>query len=235
MLRYFVSGLVLMAIMIFKKSSTDSIVNFSLNFFNIKIRVHGKENLKNYDNLDIVIMANHLNGVDFGVIYHAIKYYTNKKIYTIVKHNVLGDKTDKSMVSNMLALFRNQTYDKLNFLPYVRNNKESGEIIKNKMLDIIKNKKHTIMLFPEGKPTRKGVPSELKSGSFRLCADNNIHVLPVTIKFDKPIGIDTKDPVDLSKWFNLVADIYIHKPIYNEDWFELKNQVLYRIKKPLTA
>lgn len=233
MLRYFISGLVLMIIMILKKSNTDSIVNFSLNFFNIKIKIHGKANLKNYDNLDIIIMANHLNGIDYSVIYHSIKYYTKKKIYTVVKHNVLGDTTDKSVISNFLGLFKNQTYSKMNFLPYVRNNKKSGEFIKNQIIKIIKKDKQKVMLFPEGKPTRKGIPSELKSGSFRLCADNNIYILPVTIKFNKNIGIDTTDPVILSDWFNLEADVYIHKPVFNKNWQQLQNIVLEKIKKPL--
>jgi 1-acyl-sn-glycerol-3-phosphate acyltransferase len=219
--------------MILKKSNTDSIVNFSLNFFNIKIKIHGKANLKNYDNLDIIIMANHLNGIDYSVIYHSIKYYTKKKIYTVVKHNVLGDTTDKSVISNFLGLFKNQTYSKMNFLPYVRNDKKSGEFIKNQIIKIIKKDKQKVMLFPEGKPTRKGIPSELKSGSFRLCADNNIYILPVTIKFNKNIGINTTDPVILSDWFNLEADVYIHKPVFNKNWQQLQNIVLEKIKKPL--
>lgn len=234
MFRYFISGLVLMIIMIFKKSSTDSIVNFSLNFFNIKIKIHGKSNLKNYDNLDIIIMANHLNGIDYSVVYHSIKYYTKKNIYTVVKHNVLGDTNDKSVVSNFLGLFKDQTYSKMKFLPYIRNNNKSGENIKNQIIKIIKKDKQKVMLFPEGKPTRKGIPSELKSGSFRLCADNNIYILPVTIKFNKNIGIDTADPVILSDWFNLEADVYIHKPVFNKNWHQLQNIVLDKIKKPLT-
>lgn len=233
MLRYVISGLVLMIIMIFKKSNVDSIVNFSLNFFNIKIKLHGKHNLNYYNNLDIIIMANHLNGIDYGVIYHSIKYYTKKKIFTVVKHNVLGDSNDKSIVSNFLGLFKEQTYSKMNFLPYIRNNKNSGDIIKNKIIKIIKKDKHSVMLFPEGKPTRQGIPKELKSGSFRLCAENNIHILPVTIKFNKNIGINTEDPVVLSDWFDLVADVYIHKPIFNKNWKTLQDIVLYKLKKPL--
>jgi len=233
MIRYFVSGLVLMVIMILKKSSTDSIVNFSLNFFNIKIKIHGKDNLKNYNNLDIIIMANHLNGIDYSIIYHSVKFYTKKNIYTVVKHNVLGDSNDKSLVSNFLGMFKNQTYLKMNFLPYIRNNKNSGEEIKNKIIKIIKKDKQSVMLFPEGKPTRKGIPKEFKSGSFRLCANNNIYILPVTIKFNKNIGINTEDPVVLSDWFNIVADVYIHKPVFNKNWGELQNTVLEQIKKPL--
>lgn len=233
MIRYLVSGLVLTIIMILKKSSTDSIVNFSLNFFNIKIKIHGKDNLHNYDNLDIIIMANHLNGIDYSIIYQSIKFYTKKNIYTVVKHNVLGDLNDKSVVSDFLSLFKNQTYSKMKFLPYIRNNKQSGEIIKNKIIKIIKKDKESVMLFPEGKPTRKGIPKEFKSGSFRLCADNNIYILPVTIKFNKNIGINTEDPVILSDWFNLEADVYIHKPVFNKNWEKLQNIVLEKIKKPL--
>lgn len=233
MMKYLISVLVLMIIMIIKKSTTDSIVNFSLNFFNIKIRIHGKDNLKNYNNLDIIIMANHLNGIDYSIIYHSVKLYTKKYIYTVVKHNVLGDSNDKSIVSNFLGLFKNETYSKMKFLPYIRNNKKSGEFIKNKIIKIIKNDHQSVMLFPEGKPTRSGIPTEFKSGSFRLCAENNIYILPVTIKFNKNIGINTTDPVILSDWFNIIADVYIHKPIFNKNWEKLQNTVLEQIKKPL--
>ena len=51
--------------------------------------------------------------------------------------------------------------------------------------------------------------------------------------FNKNIGIDTTDPVILSDWFNLEADVYIHKPVFNNNWEILQNIVLEKIKKPL--
>jgi 1-acyl-sn-glycerol-3-phosphate acyltransferase len=234
MIKQFIIFIVLGTIITIKRINATAFVNFVLNFFNINIKVRGLKNLNNFNNKRIVIMSNHLNGIDYGVIVYALAYYTKnkKKIYAIAKHNAFGDKTDKNMVSQSLGLIKNQLFNVLNLIPYKRNNKKSGDIVKKLMLEKIDDG-DTILLFPEGKPTRSGIPTEFKPGSFRLCAENKIEILPITIEFDKKIGLDTKDPVKLEKWFNLATIIHFHEPVYNENWETLMNTVFDKIREPL--
>ena len=218
----------------FTNGDINKLINFYINCFNIKIKVHGKNNLKYFDRDRIIIMSNHYNGIDYGVIKHTINYYTNKKkrIYTIVKHNLFGDKVEKNTISNMLSLMKNDLYNKFEMLPYKKNNKNSGEIIKKNIIKLINNN-NTVLLFPDGTTRKYGIPQEFKPGSFKLCAENNIKILPITLKFNKNIGLDKNDSLKLLDWFDLQADIYIHEPIYDPDWQNLRNIVFETIKLPL--
>ena len=199
---------------------------------NLKIKVHGKENLKYFNKDKLIIMSNHYNGIDYGVIKHTINYYCNKKIYTIVKHNLFGDKVEKSTILNMLSLIKNNLYNKFEMLPYKKNNKNSGEIIKKNIIKLINNN-NTVLLFPDGTTRKYGIPQDFKSGSFKLCAENNIKILPITLKFNKNIGLNTNDSVKILDWFDLKADIYIHEPIYDKNWENLRNKVFDKISEPL--
>ena len=234
MIKQFIIFIIFGMIIIIKRTNCNTFVNFVLNVFNTNIKVKGTKNLKNFNNKRIVIMANHLNGYDYAPIFYALTHYTRnkKKIYAVAKHNVFGDPTDKNIVSNSLSLIKDQMFSLLNIIPYERNNKESGENVKKMMLDKIDDG-DTILLFPEGKPTRTGIPTEFKSGSFRLCAENQIEILPITIEFDKKIGINTTEPVKLEKWFNLQAIIHIHEPIYDNNWEILMEKVFNKIREPL--
>lgn len=219
--------IIIIFLSILKLSSSKSVINFVLNYFNIKIKVKGVKNLSNHGNKKIVIMANHYTGIDYCVLEHIIKHYTSRfqHIYTIVKHNVFGDKNDRSTVSNILGFFRKDLYNFFKFLPYIRDNIKSGNDIKNKILTLLTKKNNTVLLFPEGTCTKNGIPQEFKSGSFRLCADNNIWILPMTIKYNKNIGVSRNDPININDWFNVNVLVTIHKPVYNKDWGVLKKQV----------
>ena len=233
MLKYIIIYIIIV-IHIIKMTYDVTFVNFFINFFNLKIKVIGKENLQNYKKLKLIIMSNHMNGIDYAIIVHTINHFTNKnkKIYTIVKHDLLGSDIDDNIISNILSLFKNNIYNKLNFLSYERGNKNSGEKIKKLILKTINNG-HNILLFPEGECSRTGIPNNFKPGSFKLCSENNIWILPITLKFDKNIGVNRNDPVDINKWFNVTATIYIHKPIFHKNWEILKDNVFNKIKEPI--
>jgi 1-acyl-sn-glycerol-3-phosphate acyltransferase len=234
MIKQFLIFVIFGIIFILKRTNTNTFINFALNLFNTHIKVKGIENLKNFNNKRIVIMSNHINGFDVAPIVYSLTYYTRnkKKIYIVAKHNVFGDKTDKNFVSNSLALIKDQMFSLLNLIPYERNNKDSGEIVKKLMLEKI-DEGDTILLFPEGKTTKNGIPIEFKPGCFKLCAENEIEILPISLQFNRNIGLDTKDPVKLEDWFNLISTIYIHKPIFNKDWQLLMNKVYNKIREPL--
>lgn len=234
MIKQFIIFIIFGIIITIKRTNCNSFINCALNLFNTNIKVSGIKNLKNFNNKRIVIMSNHINGFDIAPIIYTLTYYTKnkKKIYVIAKHNVFGDTTDKNFVSNSLYLIKDQMFDLLNLIPYKRNNKNSGEIVKNIMLEKIDGG-DTILLFPEGTTSRLGIPIQFKPGSFKLCAENKIEILPLTLEFNKNIGIDTKDPVKLEKWFNLTSIIHIHKPIYDENWEILMDKVYNVIREPL--
>jgi 1-acyl-sn-glycerol-3-phosphate acyltransferase len=233
MLKYIIIYIIFI-INIIKRTSNITFVNFFVNFFNLKIKVVGKKNLQNYGKLKLVIMSNHLNGIDHPIIIHTLNSFTNrqKNIYTIVKHNLLGDEIDNNPISDFFSLFKNNIYNKLNFISYERGNKKDGEKIKNEMLKLLNNN-NNILLFPEGNCTRSGIPQDFKPGCFRLCAENNIWILPISLKFNKNIGLNKDDSVNLKKWFNITATVYIHEPVFHHNWEILKNKVLNKIKEPL--
>ena len=74
-----------------------------------------------------------------GIIYQIFEPYAN--IYTIAKANAIGDKEDKNMISQFMGLFRSPLYNFFKLIPYTRNDKESGIIVKNQM-NMIKNNRH---------------------------------------------------------------------------------------------
>jgi len=234
MIKQFIIFIIFGIIITIKRTNCNSFINCALNLFNTNIKVKGIKNLKNFNNKRIVIMANHINGFDLAPIVYSLTHYTNnkKKIYTVAKHNVFGDETDKNIVSKSLALIKDQMFSLLNLISYERNNKKSGDNVKKIMLDKIDDGE-TILLFPEGKTTKSGIPSEFKAGSFKMCAENDIWILPITLKFNKKIGLDTSDPVKLEKWFNLHSTIYIHNAIYDNDWEKLMDKVFNKIREPL--
>jgi 1-acyl-sn-glycerol-3-phosphate acyltransferase len=234
MLKYLIVYIILIMIYL-KKTIKFNFFNFFLNVFNIKIKVHGKENLKNYNDFKFIIMSNHVNGTDYPIIVHTINYYTNgyKKIYTIVKDDILGSNGDVNNIYNIFGIFKDTLYDKFNFIPYTRGDKNSGEITKNKMLDALYNN-NNVLVFPEGECTKSGIPVDFKPGSFKLCSENNIWILPISLKYNQEIGVDRHEKVDINKWFNVSVNVYIHEPIFHTEWEKLKNDVLTIIKNPLT-
>lgn len=230
----FIVIIILTIIIIFSQSTPNQIINFVLKHFNTKIKVYGKKNLKNYNNLKLIIMSNHHSALDQSIITHVINsnIVNNKKIYTIVKHNLFGDENDKNYISNILGYFKDPLYSFFNFIPYIRGNKNSGLKIKRKIQEIL-NKKNSLLLFPEGETTKKAIPKNFKPGSFKLCAENNIGILPISLKFDKCIGGNRRDTVEISKWYNANVIVYIHEPIFDNDWEKLSENVMNKIKEPL--
>ena len=193
-----------------------------MNFFNFKIKIKNPENLK-YINERVIIMGNHYSPCDSGIIMYIFNKITNKKIYSVSKHNIFGDKTDTSTLSNFLSLFKG-LYNFFNLIPYEKGNKQSGEEVKNKMLRVV-NENNTVIIFPEGTTSRKGIPSEFKPGSFKMCAENSIKIIPITLEYDKRIGMGQNDQFDINTWFNTGVTITIHKPIYDKDPEILQKQV----------
>lgn len=210
-------------------------INCVLILFNINIKVIGSNNLKDYNKENYIIMANHYNAPDYTIIHHTINSLvkSNKKIYSVAKHNIFGDKTDASILSYILSLFGDNMINFLNLILYMRGDKNSG--INTKQIILEKIKKNNILIFPDGETVKTGKPKFFKPGSFKLCVENNIKILPVTIIYNKDISVSKNEKINVNNFYNLIATVYIHEPVYNRDWEQLRSVVFNTISKPFNA
>ena len=204
-----------------------------------KIRVHGNTN--NFSNNNLLIMSNHYQAVlDGNTIYNL--YYKNNSIetlHTIVKADIFSDPTGKSKIMNLLNWMERAVLSSWYFIPYKRGDKEDGKKTRNVIVDSLKNGKN-ILVFPEGTSHKNGIPLEFKKGTFELAVANKLRILPITIKYEKDVGKEKGEPVDLLTIFDNVADIYIHEVIDENDecYMQqnpegLKNKVFDIIRAPL--
>jgi 1-acyl-sn-glycerol-3-phosphate acyltransferase len=210
------------------------IIHNSLKFMNIKYKIHFigvDSNILSRSNM--FIMANHTNGIDYMILHDIFTSNTDTPIQAIVKHDLVGDNQDRTFIQRFLGHIKNSFYKGLNFIPYQRENKESGTIVKNQVLKVIKNTKTNIVIFPEGICTRSGIPTEFKYGSFKLAADNNIGIIPVSIKYKRNIGINREDPLNLSDWFDNTVDVYIYDVVYNSNPKVLMQSVFEKCREKL--
>jgi 1-acyl-sn-glycerol-3-phosphate acyltransferase len=206
---------------------------------NPTVRVHGNTN--NFSNNNLLIMSNHYQAVlDGNSIYNL--YYNNNSIetlHTLVKADMFTDPTGKSKIMNLLSLMEHAVLSSWYFIPYKRGDKEDGKKTRNRIIESLKNGKN-ILVFPEGTSHKNGIPKEFKKGTFELAVENKLRILPITIKYEKDVGKEKGEPVDLLTMFDNVADIYIHDLIDENDecYIEknpegLKDKVFDIIRAPL--
>jgi 1-acyl-sn-glycerol-3-phosphate acyltransferase len=216
---------------IISKFVLKNILNLSINLLNVDTTIHGDE--QNLSKNKVLIMANHYHGVIDGSVLYKMYYKNNTKntLYTVVKSNIVGDKTDNSYLSSMLYYIKDSIIRSLYFIPYIRGDKEDGTNVKNTINECLNNNKN-VFIFPEGTTTKNGIPKEFKTGIFRFAIENKIDILPITIKYDKDIGNEKGDPFNHYKLFDTNANVYIHDIIESNtseyyktnDFIGLKNK-----------
>jgi 1-acyl-sn-glycerol-3-phosphate acyltransferase len=187
-----------------------------IGIMNVKIRVHGNTN--NFSNNNLLIMSNHYEGVlDGNVIYNLYyKHNTIEPLYTIVKHNIVGDPTDKNLVSNLLSYIKGAIMNACCFIPYKRGDKEDGKNTRDVIVNSLREGKN-VLVFPEGTAHRDGVPKDFKNGIFELAVENKLRILPITLKYDKDIGTEKGESFKNCNFFNNIVDVYIHDLIDEND------------------
>ena len=204
-----------------------------------KIRVHGNTN--NFSNNNLLIMSNHYDGVlDANIIYNLYyKHNSIETLHTIVKANILGDPTSKQKILQLMYYIKNAIMSSCYFIPYKRGDKEDGKNTRNIIVDSLQNGKN-ILVFPEGTCHRDGIPKDFKNGIFQLAVENNMRILPITIKYEKDIGTERGEPENFLNVFDNTLDIYIHDVIDETDEYykvndpiALKNKVFDIISKPM--
>ena len=205
--------------------------NFLLN---TEVKIHG--NTENFKNPKLLIMMNHYDGVlDWHIINQL--YYKNNTTNTL--HTIVGDTEDNSFITKNLSYLKNAILNSLYFIPYKRGNKEDGVIVKDKIVKSLNNDKN-ILIFPEGTTRTNGIPRDFKHGIFQLAIDNNFDILPITIKFNKDIGVEKDEALNFKGLFDNKADVYIHDILTseteecykNKDYIGLKDKTLKIICSP---
>jgi 1-acyl-sn-glycerol-3-phosphate acyltransferase len=104
-------------------------------------------------------------------------------------------------------------------------------MVKNKIVETLNNG-DTVLIFPEGTTTRDGKPKQFRKGIFELCVTENIKVIPVTIKYNRDIGMDTEHPLKFSDWYDIKANVYVHDEIYDSDSEIFMKKVFDKISEP---
>ena len=177
-------------------------------------------NKKCYHEKGVIFMSNHYTALDNWVI----KSLVNDNTYSIFKSDLITQRKDKSLVVKILSYLENKFFYAAKGLKYKRNDRESGILIKKKILEKIKNN-NNIIIYPEGTSTKNGVSKQFKEGIFHLAAENKIPIIPITIHYSHNIGIEVGDKFILSNWFNIETKIIFHEKIKNNNYLELKNEV----------
>lgn len=206
---------------------------------NPRVRVHGNTN--NFSNNNLLIMSNHYQAVlDGNTIYNL--YYKNNSIetlHTIVKADTFTDPTYKTIIMSLLSSVQSALISSWYFIPYKRGDKADGKKTRNIIVDSLKNGKN-VLVFPEGTQHRNGIPQEFRKGTFELAVEHKLRILPITIKYEKDIGKEKGEPLNLLDAFDNVVDIYIHDIMDETDEFYiqqnpegLKDKVFDIIRAPL--
>ena len=192
---------------------------------NIDVNIHGNEN--EFSKNRVLIMANHYHGiVDASLIYNMYYKHNKNDLYTVVKSNIISDKTDGSFILNILSYIEDYIIKSFRFITYIRGDKEDGSNVKNIITEYLNNDSN-LLIFPEGTTTRKGLPKEFKTGIFRLAIEQKFNILPITIMYDKDIGKLDNSEIDNSNIFDNKAKIYIHDMIdSNTDEFYKTNDFM---------
>ncbi len=208
------------------------------NLSNIKIKTINTKNLNNFTKDRIIIMANHMNGIDYfpiAQIFNNLNKNNNKKLYTVVISTLFNIEKNKNIITNSMNYFGDSFINYCNLIKYVKNNKDSGLEVRKKIVEEINNN-NTVLIFPEGTVTPKGIPQTFRPGSFEICKQNSISILPITIKYNKNLGVNPDEEAKFIDWFNTEATIYIHDIIKPDDCIDsndMMQKTLNVIREPL--
>ena len=105
--------------------------------------------------------------------------------------------------------------------------------VKSTVLKLFENEDCNLLIFPSGDISNNEV-LPFKPGIFKLAAENNIKIRPISLKYNRPILKQNRlENFSLEEWFNLNVDVYIHDIQTNNDWEKLREDCYNLVKKPL--
>lgn len=92
-----------------------------------------------------------------------------------------------------------------NLIFYKKRCKESGNQVKERIVDVIKREKRSVVLYPEGTTQRCGSPiMEFYDGSFKIAYEHNIPVQPMSLRFCRDIGSGPHDVASVSDFLGII-------------------------------
>ena len=195
------------------------------NLLNLKINIHG--NIIPEEN--VIYICNHVSGMDFCVLKKILSKY-RRPLYTVINEDMVNI---KGYIKFILYNIKNVFYNSLNFISYKKGNKESGSNVKSTVLKLFEQEDCNLLIFPAGAQSNDEV-LPFKPGIFRLAAENNIKIRPISLKYNRPIlNQFISENFSLEEWFNLTADVYIHDIQQNNDWEKLREDCYNMVCKPL--
>lgn len=130
----------------------------------IEIQAHGRENIDK--NKNYIFMPNHLSFLDGPLIVMLIP----QPVRVIVKKEVYK-----------IPVF-NYAIRKAEFIPVDREGKEAGKQSIEAATALIKQKRYSFLVFPEGTRSRTGDLQGFRRGGFFLAVDSQTPILPIVIK-----------------------------------------------------
>ena len=151
-------------------------------------------------NKGCIIISNHVNVSDVALIRNRIDCYAVGKDSIISKEYPYLNCIDEIFFNN------------LKLIPYKRNDTESGNIVKDKILSITSKGEH-VLVFPEGTSRincHKGI-LPFKKGLFHLAYKNKIPILPVVIYYtDSKYGLDKETVFRVGDILSNETDIIVN-------------------------
>jgi 1-acyl-sn-glycerol-3-phosphate acyltransferase len=212
---------------IFNKETSTGVTSFILNdiilyLMNVKIKTHGNTHYLNDSNM--LLMSNHYEGLD-GLIFLSIMNKPSNNLYIVVKSDLVGNEVDKNAISYILSFIKRAFMESSNLIAYKRGDKQSGEDVKDKIMEKITNCNSNVLVFPEGTTHKYGILKEFKNGIFHLASDENVEILPITLVYERrEFGSEKGDSVNFLSWMNSTCNVYVHEKISGNNWEELKQK-----------
>ena len=200
----------------FKKILHQIIIKY---IYKNQINIYGNKKIIN--NRGLIIICNHYNISDVNIICSLFNYMP----YTVAKDDLLNEIINNKSASNIL---KKHIFKWCDFIAYKRKDKEDGIKVKKKILELI-NSKNNVLIFPEGTSTRNGIPKDFKNGIFKLASENRIPILPITIKYEKNIGLNIEDSFKFKNLLHNNVNVYIHDIILDSNWKNLKEKSFNKI------
>lgn len=202
-----------------KKNKVTKISNIVLKLFNIKVKIINNSNV-DFKNLQpFIIMSNHYHFIDSIVLKKL-----NINSLSIAKSTLLD-----AVNINLEKDDNKNVFNKIDLISYDRKSKKSGLLVKKKILKKYFIKNRNIIIYPEGTSTRNGKPKDFKNGIMKLCSANYMKVLPITIKYNRDIGLNIGDKFNINNLMNLECTLHIHPIQRKTNWITLKQKVFHYI------
>ena len=179
-----------------------------INKFLFGFKIEGRENLENIDSGKITI-SNHVHPMDCTMV--GLANVPNKTFFTSLETNF-----KIPIVRKIIKL--------LNAVPIPQNIKYTKKFVKS-IDELIKNNK-TVHFYPEGSlwPHYEKI-RHFKNGAFDFAVRNNVPIVPMVIKFNKPKKINNFIKTRTTITLIIQKPIYPNKLLGNKDAIlDLKNR-----------